>query len=257
MRFVTAVFLLVAVAASGEGPGITTEITPVNVSGSALHLVRTGGYSSTSFAMPEPIPVFEPPSVYDSLGSVSCRFVVPDFVEVIGWSAFRDCTLLEEVVMTDSVREIGEDTFYKCYKLRSIKLSSQVVEIGWLAFSKCQSLERIELPQGLTKLGWSLFSDCHKLKEIIIPEGVVEIGYATFGHCYALTELILPSTLQTIGGGAFSDCSKLKSIVCLATDPPFVADLEFRGEVIVPSSSLALYQADPQWQKCSILCPIN
>ena len=77
--FVLSLFAFSLAVKAGDLPGITTPVEPVEVTGSAVHLVGTGLPFSVPFSPVEsPVPVFEPPSEYVALETVDCRFVVPD-----------------------------------------------------------------------------------------------------------------------------------------------------------------------------------
>jgi len=66
-----------AVGAAGL-PGITMPVEPVVCTGSSVHLVTSRpSIPFTSVVWTEPAPVFDPPSEYEVVASVDCRFVVP------------------------------------------------------------------------------------------------------------------------------------------------------------------------------------
>ncbi len=184
-------------------------------------------------------------------------FEVPSHVEEIGWSAFRDCSKLKELIISENVLSLGEDACYNCTALERVVLPKSIKDLGWLAFSQCSSLKEITLPEGLTKIGWSLFSACHKLETIKLPASVEEIGLASFAHCYALTEIDLPKGLRTIGGGAFSDCPNLKRINCYSPIPPKLEDFDFYGELQVPEEAVELYKQTEPWSQCKIIKPLD
>jgi len=66
-----------AVGAAGL-PGITMPVEPVVCTGSSVHLVTSRpSIPFTSVVWTKPAPVFDPPSEYEVVASVDCRFVVP------------------------------------------------------------------------------------------------------------------------------------------------------------------------------------
>lgn len=78
MRPVVFAVLAVAAAAFGDLPGITVPMEPVVRSGSAVHLVTSRpSVPSVPLTWETPAPAFDPPSEYQAVATVGCRFVVP------------------------------------------------------------------------------------------------------------------------------------------------------------------------------------
>lgn len=129
------------------------------------------------------------------------KIIVPDSVEIIGYSAFRGCTQLSELVLGDNIKEIGaqvvdetalsnnpeynidggiyinnyllrvEQTYQGCFHVREgTKL------MAFYAFGNCADIDRVELPDSITKIGYVMFDGCESLREIFIPASVTEIN---------------------------------------------------------------------------------
>lgn len=75
---------------------------------------------------------------------------IPDYVNVIGSSAFCNRINLETIYVPDSVKEIQDGAFYGLYNLRHIRMSTNLTSLGPLAFWACSSLQCIKLPSELT-----------------------------------------------------------------------------------------------------------
>lgn len=100
------------------------------------------------------------------LGSV----VLPNTINVIDYSAFKDCINLAEVVLGESTNIIGEFVFCGCEKLSSIVF-----------------------PESLTCIGMASFRNCYGLTSINIPNSVIsddQIGDGTIGSSYAFQNCI-------------------------------------------------------------------
>ena len=135
-------------------------------------------------------------------------------VTVIGGSAFRDCTVLQNIVISAGVTSIGDRAFRDCSSLTSVIFgeNSQLTSIGNNAFYGCSSLASIAIPADVTSIGNYAFYGCSSLTSIAIPAGVTSIGDYAFNGCSSLTSIELPAGVTSISGSAFRDCSSLTSI---------------------------------------------
>ena len=103
--------------------------------------------------------------------------------EIIGDSAFSQCSGLTAIVIPPSVKAIGKKAFLGCYKLIYITIPQGVTTIESSAFSGCYNLEEIRIPQSVTVIGDSAFSGCSNLIYINIPQGVTTIESRAFIAC--------------------------------------------------------------------------
>lgn len=99
------------------------------------------------------------------------KYVFPESINVIGESAFFDCTMLKSIDMPDSVQVIEEGAFCGCESLSYARLSHSLTHIGNYAFSGCGSIHKLHLPESLTSIGKDAFEDCTSLKTIYVQEG--------------------------------------------------------------------------------------
>lgn len=165
--------------------------------------------------------------------------VVPDGVEVIGFSAFSNnshilvvelpksvveiqgfpscnerafgnCTSLVEVYLNDGLKVIGDNAFLGCRNLKKIDLPDSVEVIGEMAFSFC-GLESISIPNGVKSLS-STFSYCTNLRNVNLPDSLESLHAFTFNCCENLRNITLPKSLRHIGPSCFSYCNRLKSL---------------------------------------------
>lgn len=173
---------------------------------------------------------------------------IPDTVVEIGYSTFRSCKKLSNVILGKSIKTIGNSSFAFCHSLKEVILPDSVEAIGFMAFSDCRDLETINIPICLKNIYQAAFDDCDKLKnihindiasycsvnisdyadlffinsilysqgelisELIIPDGVERISARIFSGCGSIESLTLPKTLKFINYSAFSDCPILKEV---------------------------------------------
>lgn len=156
---------------------------------------------------------------------VSGKVTIPDTVEAIGSSAFKDCTAITEIkILPESVRVIEKSAFEGCTNLVSIEFTDNTLkEIGETAFQNCSSLMSITIPDGVSSIGssdhWSYgggtFSGCTNLTSVIIPDSVKFIACDTFKGCTNLTTITLPASITNIDDTVFEGCVNLNTIFYL------------------------------------------
>lgn len=137
---------------------------------------------------------------------------LPSTIEVVGNSAFSDCSHLEYIDLPESLEEIGESAFKNCVSLLSIEIPQKIKKLGEDSFRGCSNLEQVLIPDSIEYLPSYMFSSCKKLKSIKLPQKLIQIGSRAFETCVALENILFNDDLNLIGMGAFSGCTNLKSI---------------------------------------------
>lgn len=127
-------------------------------------------------------------------------------------NAFRNNTVIENVVIPDGILAIGNNTFWGASALKTVKIGSGPEQLNWNNFYQCTSLESVTLPDTLNKLGRWVFKECVSLREIDIPDGVTEIGDSAFEECTLLARVKLPRSLSAMGEQTFYRCVSLEEI---------------------------------------------
>ncbi|MFA5325019.1 MAG: leucine-rich repeat protein [Bacteroidales bacterium] len=175
-------------------------------------------------------------------------------VTSIGASAFLDCTSLKSINIPKNVTRIELQTFKNCIALESINLSSKTVYIGNYAFQNCIALTEALTPDALTEIGLYSFSGCTSLTSVILSKNLTKFGNGVFDGCTALQSINIPVNITTLTAALFNNCSSLTNITCYPVNPPSAAYNSFYGvdktkcTLIVPSSSLTLYQESTIWK---------
>ena len=169
---------------------------------------------------------------------------IPNGVEIIGNSAFRNCIGLTSVTIPNSVTSLGV-AFSGCSGLLSLIVKSgnliydsrddcnaiiktknnelitgckntiipnSVTSIGESAFYDCTDLTSITIPNSVTTIEQNAFSGCTGLTSITIPNSVKRIDHGVFRCCKALTSVTIPNGVTDICNGAFDSCNKLTSV---------------------------------------------
>ena len=113
-----------------------------------------------------------------------------DTVQVIGPSAFRENTYIQEVVLPNGLQQIKQYAFEFCTNLKKVQIPNTVTLIDLNAFYECT---------GLTQLSFEL-------------GGTGNMVIGKYAFAYTSTEdLILPATVTTIGNYGFYK-SSLKNL---------------------------------------------
>ena len=153
---------------------------------------------------------------YEQFANCTSLISVKNFnnntLEVIGGSAFENCSSLESITIPDSVTSIEKSAFKGCSRLTSINIPDGVTSIGERAFYECSSLTNITIPNSVTSIGDYAFYYCSSLTSITIPNSVTSIRDQAFANCSSLTSINIPDSVTSIGDFAFYDCSSLTSI---------------------------------------------
>ena len=98
-------------------------------------------------------------------------------------------TNLISVVLPESVDVIGASAFKNCAGLKEISLPQSLTEIGQSGFSNCTSLSSIVISDGITQLKGYSFENCSNLQTVVIPSSVYEIDYYAFDNCNRLVNI--------------------------------------------------------------------
>ena len=117
------------------------------------------------------------------------RIILPEGLEKIGYEAFAEALVLEEVNLPSTLREIGEYAFN----------STQI------------RMDPLVLPEGMETIGHAAFAFCRQLTgQVVLPSTMKKIQYGAFYHSF-ITSVNLPEGLETIEPTAFQGC-RLKEV---------------------------------------------
>ena len=108
-------------------------------------------------------------------GAKGGSYAVPTGTKRIGPHAFR-ASGVERVSVPESVESIGESAFRDCRRLHQATLGDGIREIGASAFAGCDALWKCLLPQSLERAGDGIFAGCRGLLMLVVPDGLLAEG---------------------------------------------------------------------------------
>lgn len=135
----------------------------------------------------------------------------------VTYSAFVNCTALENIEIPASVKNIGAQTFLKCSSLAEVTIPKTVTDMGRGIFSYCTALKHVEILAPITALSGTTFSNCTSLESVILPDTIIELESQNFTNCTSLAKIDLPKNLQIVGQGQFRGCTSLTEVTIPAS----------------------------------------
>jgi hypothetical protein len=163
---------------------------------------------------------------------------------------------LTQITIPDNIQAINQSAFRECLNLKELKFPKGLTSVHYYAFLGCTSLERIDLKDSaIINLGSAIFQDCTALKEAILPRVMQHIGTCTFKNCTSLDNVILPKSLTVIDKEVFTNCTSLSNIFFMGTIEEWKAvhryDRCFVGvptKIIICTDGITNLRPKAQWQ---------
>lgn len=109
-------------------------------------------------------------------------------IVTIGDRAFKDCTDLTEISIPDSTELIGNSAFENCSSLESLIIWGSP-DIGERAFANCQSIKEVSISLDTVKVCDHAFDGCSELESAIIWSNDTLIGEGAFANCPKLEKV--------------------------------------------------------------------
>lgn len=139
------------------------------------------------------------------------KITLPEKATAIGYSAFRDCSRLKEIIMPDTLQQIGSEAFYQA-NLKEVTIPQNVTTIGSYAFYNCDKLRTVNIPSRVKRLEEYMFYDCLLLSSVELSDSLTYIGNYAFSNCPSISSIVLPDAITQINTRAFSGCTSLASV---------------------------------------------
>lgn len=133
-----------------------------------------------------------------------CNFVFPEYVKVIGNSAFSNTTLSGALIIPEDVERIGQWAFNRT-AITSVAFNNKIKRIEECAFQICESLSgSLLLPDGITFIGHNAFSCCNFTGRLSLPETIEYLGLGAFDRAGNFSgDLIIPASLPVLYSNTF------------------------------------------------------
>lgn len=144
--------------------------------------------------------------------------------DVIGTSAFADCSALEDLIIGAETHEISSGAFSGT-ALTAVELPSTVATLGSSAFSDCARLKSVDIGGGVTDIEPYTFKNCIALRSVEL-NAAQKIGYNAFEGCLSLLDFTIPETVDHVESDIFSGCERLVEVYNLSE---LTLDLDYLG----------------------------
>ena len=171
------------------------------------------GVKLTSIEIPNSVEYIENSAFKECAELTTVTFGDSSSLISIGDSAFENCAELKIVTFGDSssLQSIGKSAFENC-GLTSINIPNNVEEL-YYTFKRCAELTTVTFsePSSLQSIGESAFENCG-LNMITIPNSIKRIKYNAFSDCSSLEIVTIPNTVTSIYEKAFENCSSLQIV---------------------------------------------
>jgi hypothetical protein len=173
---------------------------------------------------------------------------------------FRNCLLLERVVLPQTLTYIGGGSFVGCTALKEVVWSEALQYIYGSAFYNAPIEGTLSLPN-LLSISEGAFVGSH-ISRVENLGQITSLGgsnsYNSFGVFWQNKKLEffrIPATVTSIGGYALRECDVLETLVCERTTPPSLGANAFAGSKIasgngyiyVPDASVTAYREASGW----------
>lgn len=138
-------------------------------------------------------------------------------VEVIGNSAFEECSKLTTLNLGEKLKSVGNRAFYNCANITKLTFPNAITTIGDMAFYNCSSVTEVTVGSKLWSIGASAFQKCGSFTAIILPDNFAYMGASAFEDCKKLTVAKLGNSLRAVPGKAFKNCIALSEMTVPAS----------------------------------------
>ena len=170
--------------------------------------------------------------------------VLPDTLEEIGQSIFKNNDIIKEITIPSSVQVVNYDAFTNC-KIEKAIIGEGTKMLPNFLFKGCTKLKEVILPESLEKMDTAVFEGCTSLESIVIPDTVsVDTAYSLLRDCINLKYVKLPSTMKQIPQYMFSGCISLETIEIpegvVEIETHFIQNCNNIKTIVVPKTVTAL-----------------
>ena len=151
------------------------------------------------------------------------KIELPETIETIGNSAFKNCSKLKEIALPNSTKSIGNAAFLNCSALNLASIPDSVETVGQSVFFYNDDIT-IEIRKNSGAVADKLLAQ-QGIHHVILDEDIFAIGNNAFDSCYELSsvtyghetvesgEYKLSKSVKTIGREIFKDNPLLRNLI--------------------------------------------
>lgn len=134
------------------------------------------------------------------------KIIISDTISEIGYKAFSNCAVLQEVAVGNGVKEIKKDLFYNSKNISRITLGDNVNSIDPEAFNGCSGLSYISVSENNSDFSSQdgIIYNKNKTQFIFVPKKIKG-------------DIIIPDSVTSIDAGRFKTVRSLQAC-CFPTD---------------------------------------
>jgi hypothetical protein len=173
-----------------------------------MKLIRYFGYDNTVLFTPQIESVCDYCFADSKVATIG--FEEGSRVNLIGASAFFNCSRLKSMCIPAAVEFLGESCFDGCAALSQVTFApgSSLVHIGSHAFERCISLTSICIPAEVRQLPNYCFRDSESFEELTFAPvlKLSRFDNQALSECFSLRLLMIPSEVEILEVGVFFDC---------------------------------------------------
>ena len=101
------------------------------------------------------------------------EIIIPNTVKEIGESAFKNCKMLEKVVLPQDLKVLEREVFYGCEEIIDITLPQNLEKICEEAFCFCDINKPFVLPSSVKLIEESAFYGVHKVEVVVNKQELI------------------------------------------------------------------------------------
>ena len=132
------------------------------------------------------------------------NLVLPESLEMLGWSDFSYCTFSKDFILPDNIAELPSSCFEGAHFGGVVHLPDNAVMMGDSCFYNCEFGARLTLPDGIGELPPYAFYGC-QFNGLDLPAAVKTIPAGVFQNAKFMSSLTLPDGLEMIAKNAFAN----------------------------------------------------
>ena len=154
-------------------------------------------------------------------------------LQIIGPTAFEGCGFTE-IEMPNSLIRVGADSFKNCKLLEKVVIGNSILEIEDGAFQGCTSLVDVNLGTSCEIICEDVFRDCTNLEEIILPATITIVSDSSFRGCDKLDKVYFMGTKgNCYFDDEFEDSNYADLCFYLETEPTVEDKIEIAEGVLM------------------------